>query len=447
MSVWMVIGVVGFTKVHGVGIGWGWLWIERGAIFVAVALVATGGGNVSSVEIVFSGDEQEEAEEDRGGACVQNKKAMELEQVLHMKGGEGEHSYYNNSSYQKYVILKARPIFEEAVTKLCSESLPEDCFRMVDMGCSSGPNTLLPLSQIVETMDSTCRTLNPGKAPALQFFLNDLPGNDFNTIFRSLLPNFHGKLEKFNKLGPCFVAAMPGSFHGRLFPDNYLHFAHSSFSLHFLSQVPEGLVSESGMPLNKGNICMAKTSPPSVHKALLEQFEKDFTSFLASRSLEMISGGRMVLHTMGRSDQNPACKNGIELWELAGETLKDMVDEGRIEESILDSYNIPAYCPSAQEVRQLIERDGSFNIARFEEFDIKWDASIGDYGPELVSDNRAKGKLVSNHMRAISEPLLASQFGCAIMDDLFDRVSLKYADYLEKGIGMVHNLVISLVKK
>ncbi|KAJ4824152.1 hypothetical protein Tsubulata_033620, partial [Turnera subulata] len=107
-----------------------------------------------------------------------------LEQVLHMKGGEGEYSYYKNSLFQKYVILKTRPILEEAVTKLCLESLTEDCFKMADMGCSSGPNTLLPLWEIMETIDSTCRTLNQ-KAPALQCFLNDLPGTDFNTIFRS----------------------------------------------------------------------------------------------------------------------------------------------------------------------------------------------------------------------------------------------------------------------
>ncbi|KAJ4842875.1 hypothetical protein Tsubulata_003514 [Turnera subulata] len=255
---------------------------------------------------------------------------MEVGQVLHMKGGEGEYSYYNNSLYQKYVILKTRPILEEAVSQLCRESLQEDCLRIVDMGCSSGPNALLPVWEIIETIDSTCRRLKHQKGPTLQFFLNDLPGNDFNTIFRSLLPNFYDKLEneKLDKvIGHCFVAAMPGSFHGRLFPDNSLHFVHSSYSLIFLSQVPEGLISESGMPLNKGNICLAKTSPPSVLKAYRDQFEKDFTSFLGSRSREMICGGRMVLVIIGSSDHNPACKYGCENWGLIGDTLKDMVDE------------------------------------------------------------------------------------------------------------------------
>ncbi|KAJ4847358.1 hypothetical protein Tsubulata_005594 [Turnera subulata] len=371
---------------------------------------------------------------------------MGVEQVVHMNGGEGEHSYYKNSLYQKYVILKTRPILEEAVAQLCRERLPEDCLRMVDVGCSSGPNTLLPLWEIIETIDSTCNKLNQ-KAPAIQFFLNDLPRNDFNTVFRSLLPNFYDKLEKFDKLGPCVVAAMPGSFYGRLFPDNSLHFVHSSYSLHYLSQVPAGLVSESGMPLNKGNICLANASPSSVHKAYVGQFEKDFTSFLSWRSLEMVSGGRMVLTIMGRSAHNAACKYESEILQSISNALKEMVDEGKVEESKLDSYNFPIYEPSAQDVRQLIQRDGSFNITRFEEYEVSWDANMEDGNEELVFDKWARGRYVSNYMRAVTEPMLASQFGSAIMDDLFDRVSSKYANYLEKEKGLYYNLVITMVKK
>ncbi|KAK7814518.1 3,7-dimethylxanthine N-methyltransferase, partial [Quercus suber] len=74
--------------------------------------------------------------------------------------------------------------------------------------------------------------------PSLQAFLNDLPGNDFNTIFRSL-QSFYRKLEteKGNTFGNCFIAGVPGSFYGRLFPCNSLHFAHSSYAIMWLSEV------------------------------------------------------------------------------------------------------------------------------------------------------------------------------------------------------------------
>ncbi|KAJ4849835.1 hypothetical protein Tsubulata_022894 [Turnera subulata] len=376
---------------------------------------------------------------------------MEVKQILHMNRGEGEFSYYKNSLYQKQVMSMARPIVEEAVAELLHQNLPAaDCLRMADMGCSSGPNTLFPLWEIIETIHSTCRTLNLQKAPALQFFLNDLPGNDFNTVFRSLLPNFYDKLEKekLDKLiGPCFVAAMPGSFHGRLFPDNSLHFVHSSYSLHYLSQVPDGLVSESGEPLNKGDIWFAKTSHPSVRRAYLDQFEKDFSSFLRSRSSEMISGGRMVLTILGSNDHNPSCKYGSQPLQLIGASLKEMVDEGKVEELLLDSCNIPAYYPSAETVGKLIEREGSFSIFRFQEFEITWDANIEDGDKDLIFDKWYRGKHVSNYVRAVAEPMLASHFGAAIMDELFHRFSLKVADCLERGIGLDHNLVISMAKK
>ena len=41
--------------------------------------------------------------------------------------------------------------------------------------------------------------------------------------------------------GPCLFSGTPGSFYGRLFPSNSLHFVHSSYSLQWLSQVTYSL--------------------------------------------------------------------------------------------------------------------------------------------------------------------------------------------------------------
>ncbi|KAJ9169926.1 hypothetical protein P3X46_018068 [Hevea brasiliensis] len=370
---------------------------------------------------------------------------MEIPQVLRMNGGDGEVSYYQNSSYQKKGILAAKPILEESIAQLLQASELE-CLTVVDMGCSSGPNTLLPLWEIIETVDSTSSRLNR-KSPILQVFLNDLPGNDFNTIFTSLIPNFHEKLEKEkgSKFGPCFIAAMPGSFYGRLFPPHFLHFAHSSYSLHWLSQVPEELATESGIQLNKGTICLDKTSPPSVHKAYMDQFQRDFTTFLRLRSEEMISGGQMVLTFLAQSNNKPYCKYGIEIWQLIGLCLKEMVEEGLVQESALDSCNLPLYAPSADEVRCLTEREGSFTISRLDQFELNWDVEDGNQ--ELACDRWERGKIVAARMRAVAEPMLASHFGDAIIDDLFLRLSIKIADCLEKGIGSCKNQVISMIKK
>ncbi|KAJ0476418.1 putative theobromine synthase [Helianthus annuus] len=113
-----------------------------------------------------------------------------------------------------------------------------DCFMIADLGCSSGMNTLLVASNIINILHEVCHE-NNRKTPQSQVCLNDLFGNDFNNLFK-LLPDFYDNLKKDQgeSIGGCFVSVVPGSFYGRLFPDKSLHFVHSSYSIQWLSQVP-----------------------------------------------------------------------------------------------------------------------------------------------------------------------------------------------------------------
>ena len=108
---------------------------------------------------------------------------------------------------------------------------------IADLGCSSGPNTLTVISEIIDVIYSKCSNLGC-PTPELRICLNDLYSNDFNDVFGSL-PAFYNKLkeEKGTDFGQCFITGVPGSFYGRLFPRKSMHFVHSSSSLHWLSQV------------------------------------------------------------------------------------------------------------------------------------------------------------------------------------------------------------------
>lgn len=106
---------------------------------------------------------------------------------------------------------------------------------IADLGCSSGPNTLMVVTEVINIMDATCRK-SGSSLPELRISLNDLPGNDFNDLFRSL-PEFYRKVKEEKGSENCYVAGVPGSFYGRLFPLKSMHFFHSSSSLHWLSQV------------------------------------------------------------------------------------------------------------------------------------------------------------------------------------------------------------------
>jgi len=129
-------------------------------------------------------------------------------------------------------------MLEEAILSM---KLTVECktFCIADLGCSSGPNALFAADNITKTLKA--KYLSAGiTVPQCQVFFNDLPASDFNSLFR-ILPSFSVNTDIKNDGGAVdrsyFAAGVPGSFYGRLFPDKTLHFVHSSFSLHWLSQV------------------------------------------------------------------------------------------------------------------------------------------------------------------------------------------------------------------
>ncbi|KAG8373224.1 hypothetical protein BUALT_Bualt11G0001400 [Buddleja alternifolia] len=214
-----------------------------------------------------------------------------------------------------------KPITEETITELYSSmAMVPKSLCIADLGCSCGPNTLFFTREVVKIVDKLSRK-HGHKSPEFQIHLNDLPGNDFNFIFQSLLPRFQAELRPAG-FGPCFVSAVPGSLYGRLFPAKTLHFVHSSYSLMWLSKVPGGIEE-----MNKGNIYMSITSPKSVINAYYEQFQRDFSTFLKCRSEEVVAGGKMVLTILGRKSDDASCKEGCYIWELLAVALQQMVDE------------------------------------------------------------------------------------------------------------------------
>lgn len=131
-----------------------------------------------------------------------------------------------------------RHITTDTIQELFIKTTPKS-IGVADLGCSSGPNTLTIIKDIVEAVEgSSHKILHP--PPEFRVYLNDLPTNDFNSIFKAL-PEFYRKLRQEKSGGSCipsiFIGGYAGSFYGRLFPNNCLHFVYSSYSLHWLSRV------------------------------------------------------------------------------------------------------------------------------------------------------------------------------------------------------------------
>ncbi|KAJ3696669.1 hypothetical protein LUZ61_000374 [Rhynchospora tenuis] len=371
---------------------------------------------------------------------------MKVEKLLHMAGGAGNSSYAANSKIQEKAILKIKPILDEAVTEVHKTLLPGKMV-VADLGCSSGPNTFLVLTQVMKIITKQCQLLEL-QPPEMQFFLNDLPGNDFNNIFQSL-DYFEEsvKTEKGSISVPHFVVGLPGSFYKRLFPIQSVHFFHSSYSLMWISQVPEGLESNGDyVPPNKGNIYIGKTSPPLVVKLYQDQFTRDFSLFLKLRFNELVPGGQMVLAFLGRKKKNIYNGELSSLWGLVSESLHSMVHEGIVEEEKLDSFNLPFYAPSMEEAKEVINTQGLFDIIHMQMFESNWDP-YDDSDDDFVIDNNQSGANFAMCIRSVLEPIIVSHFGESIVDELFSRFAMNVAKHLLKEKTKLPVLTLCLKKK
>ncbi|KAL6883485.1 hypothetical protein ACP4OV_010899 [Aristida adscensionis] len=383
---------------------------------------------------------------------------MKVERDLHMAAGDGANGYAPNSRLQRKALLETRPVLQEAVEELYASLSPGSTMVVADLGCSAGPNTLLVVSEVMKTIHAACAREETAdgrrRAVAVQCFLNDLPGNDFNLVFRSL-----EQLQKQNDLSSeetmvtpsCYVAGLPGSFYTNLFPGQSVHLFCSSYSLMWRSKwslpqtVPDDL--SNGTQINEGNIYIGKTTPPSVIKLFQEQFKKDFQLFLMLRYKELVCGGRFVLTVLGRKSDDMLMHGEVgSMWELLAHALQSLAQEGRVEQEKINSFNLPFYAPSVNEVKALIKED-HFNIEHIKTFECNWDP-YDDSDSDVVLDSATSGDNVAHKsIRAVIEPLIMEHFGESILDELFSVFASMVAKHLEIRKAKYPIILLSLKKK
>ncbi|CAL5368797.1 unnamed protein product [Camellia sinensis] len=254
------------------------------------------------------------------------REMMEVKEALFMNGGEGESSYAQNSSFAirkclyicivalLFMFMQKVASMTMSVLEIAVETLFSKDFHLLqalnaaDLGCVASPNTFTVISTIKRMVEKKCRELNC-ETLELQVYLNDLPGNDFNTLFKGLSSKdvFGNKCEEVS----CYVMGVPGSFHGQLFPG-----------------APKGLGSKEGLALNKGKIYISMTSPHVVREAYLSQFHEDFTMFLNARSQEAVPNGCMVLILHGRKSSDPSKIESCFTWELLAIAIAELASQG-----------------------------------------------------------------------------------------------------------------------
>jgi indole-3-acetate O-methyltransferase len=220
---------------------------------------------------------------------------------------------------QKGVVDASKEMVTEGIKdKLDFKSLgfdsSNDTFRIADFGCSVGPNTFFAVENIVKAVEHKHHAQFNNSPPlAFQVFFNDVPTNDFNTLFKTLHSN-----RKY------FAAGLPGTFYGRLLPKSTLHFAYSSYCSQWLSKVPNEVVDSKSPAWNKGSI-QCDGLKKEVTKAYSAQFQSDMNTFLNATAQEIVGGGLMVIIMAGLPDGIFMSQAGVGMYyELLGSCLVDM---------------------------------------------------------------------------------------------------------------------------
>ncbi|KAM3327768.1 loganic acid O-methyltransferase [Capsicum galapagoense] len=318
-----------------------------------------------------------------------------------MNGGDGPYSFSKNSQLQREVLDGAKGMVRDAIIQKFDIKImlsSSNTIRIADFGCSVGPNTFIAMQHVAQALKDKYLyqvKYSTNNIPEFQIFFNDHVTNDFNTLFRSL------PIDR-----SYYAFGVPGSFHGRLFPSRSMHFAHCSCAIHWLSKCPEELLDEKSPAWNKGLIHYMGTSNVEVLNAYVAQFEKDMAMFFNARAEEIVEGGMMVLVTPFESYTR--------LFKFFGSSLMDLVNEGKLDESLVDSFNLPMYFPSPEDMTKVVEKNGCFSIERME---LTYPKS------KLVDEVDAKTLMIN--LRAVLEGLIINHFGSEIAEETCARTILK----------------------
>ncbi|KAM1089314.1 hypothetical protein ACFX19_017308 [Malus domestica] len=333
-----------------------------------------------------------------------------------MNGGDGLNSYKKNSKFQRQGFDASKILLRDSIQEnfTIQNNLNGNIttiLRIADLGCSVGPNTFACVKTIIEAVKLKFETHQDFKTqlPEFQVFFNDQVSNDFNTLFKGFPVDRN-----------YMVAGVPGSFHGRLFPKASMNVMHTSFSLHWLSRVPEQVTKEGSPAWNKGRVSYVSSSDEVV-EAFSAQFVRDMEGFFAARSVELVDDGLLALLIPCRQESTlPSDSILAHIYECVGLSLADMAKEGLVSEDLLDSFNVPIYIPSPSEVKNLVLGMKSlFSIERLEELLFPTNLST-------PNDIRA----CVSHIRATVEGVVCKHFGSELnTEELFERYFHKIEEF------------------
>ncbi|GLJ05511.1 hypothetical protein SUGI_0019350 [Cryptomeria japonica] len=366
------------------------------------------------------------------------KSCVELHGALHMYSGNGDASYAENSTRQRYVFHVLQPLFKAAMEKLIIPK--EGPIRIADLGCATGLNTILDVGFVMRTLTNLCIG-SEVTVPQFQVFHSDLPSNDFNGLFNLLVKT----------TCPYFVAGVPGSFYNVLFPNSSIHVCFSIMALHWISEVPEAVVDKDSPFYNRGNVWINRGRQDTAD-IYSKQSQEDLTTFMKSRAMEIAPGGILFVCLMGRPDSSPPTQQVSVEGEFCGQDFEDawddLVTQGFVSLDLRDSFNLPWYFPNSSEVRKAVEECGAFEIETMEVCQGVPSMSEEEF-EHWVKNPNMFAKMKANLVKSFVGSLVEAHIGIECSEMLFQRFEQRAAALLHSSppSRFVTCTVASLIRK
>jgi hypothetical protein len=309
---------------------------------------------------------------------------------------EGDGGYNRRSAVQAAGASPAVPLLEQAAREV---ALPgaDAPILIADYGSSEGRNSLVPMSAAIGILRGRTDPLRE-----ISVVHTDLPGNDFNALFRLL----DADPESYTAGEPeVFASAVGRSFYEQVLPTESVTLGWSGWAVQWLSRTPARIP-------DHVQIACSRDEPARV--AFARQAAKDWEKFLAYRGRELRPGGKLVVLTMARTAAGDFGYGP--LLEAMYASLREQVDEGLIEEDEAARMAIPTVGRTRAEFSAPFSagRFASLNLERldlFEGEDRLWQTFLSD------GDAEAFGARWAAFSAASVLPTLAQNLASATRDE------------------------------
>jgi hypothetical protein len=326
-----------------------------------------------------------------------------------LPGMTGGGFYNRHSSLQDAAIRKVLPLWKGALKEV---AIAHRSVTIVDYGSSEGRNSMAPIRAAIESVRG--RT---GAATPISVIHTDLPGNDFSTLFHTLIDSEDSYLKDSAEIYP---SAIGRSYFEQILPANSVDIAWNSWTLQWMSE----------NPVEDPDFLYGAFSPHEwVREAVAQQLEKDWRAFLRLRAIELAPGGRMLCLFGSRGDTTLG-------WEwIAGalwSVILEMWREGLISEAEKLRINLPLGPRGVDAIRQPFDREGVFSGLRLLHAEVM--QSPDPYWPEFQKTQNAAqlGENWKNFMKAVFAPVIRTQLdpsshASGRVDEIFERFAVAVA--------------------